>query len=492
MLKNIILTSIRSLMKNKTTFLLNLLALAIGISACMVAYLHIDYELSFDQFHSKKDRIYRIVTGNVATGNGWVKVSAPIAPKIQSELPEVESFARLTKFSYNPKVAVKYGQQVYNEANVYLADPALFSIFDFEIITGRASVNPAPNTVLISEEVAAKYGSDEALIGEKITIDGRMDFSITGIFKKLNSNSHFDLDFVVPFENLEAAKPGTSLSGNWGQFNYFTYILLRDAADARQAGLKLTEILVEYGDNESLKFENLRLQALADIHFQANRGNLKPAYDTRYLQIYSGIALAVLIISFINFINLNIAGSMKRIKEVGVRKVLGASRPQLVLQFVAESTITAALSSLLAMILTVIVLPYINDIIESHMVLNLADPVLISGIILLIISIALFSGLYISMFMLSFSPINAVKGAVKIGNKGKRFKEMLLTTQFAVSCILILCSVFIYRQLNFMRNQDIGLDQNGIITLQLYDQKSQQNAKPLIDEIQGIEGVEHV
>ncbi|MEQ8711832.1 MAG: FtsX-like permease family protein [Cyclobacteriaceae bacterium] len=492
MLKNIILTSIRSLMKNKTTFLLNLLALAIGISACMAAYLHIDYELSFDQFHSKKDRVYRVVTGNVATGNGWVKVSAPIAPKIQSELPEVESFARLTKFSYNPKVAVKYGQQVYNEANVYLADPALFSIFDFEIIAGRASVNPAPNTVLISEEVAAKYGSDEALIGEKITIDGRMDFSIAGIFKKLNSNSHFDLDFVVPFENLEAAKPGTSLSGNWGQFNYFTYILLREGADARQAGLKLTEILVEYGDNESLKFENLRLQALADIHFQANRGNLKPAYNTRYLQIYSGIALAVLVISFINFINLNIASSMKRIKEVGVRKVLGASRPQLILQFVSESTITATLSSMLAVILTVIVLPYINDIIESNMVLNLADPVLISGIILLIISIALFSGLYISMFMLSFSPINAVKGAVKIGNKGKRFKEMLLTTQFAVSCILILCSVFIYRQLNFMRNQDIGLDQNGIITLQLYDQKSQQNAKPLIDEIQGIAGVEHI
>ncbi len=492
MLKNIILTSFRSLTKSKTTFLLNVLALAIGISACMIAYLHIDHELSFDQYHSNKDRIYRVVTGNLATGNGWVKVSAPIAPKIQAELPEFESYARLDKFSYNTKVAVKYRQEVYNEANVYMADPALFSMFDFEIVAGAASPNPAPNTVLISEEVAAKYADGNGLIGEKITIDGRMDFSIAGIFKKLTSNSHFDLDFVVPFENLEAAKPGTSLSGNWGQFNYFTYVMLREGTNARKAEIKLSEILVEFGDNQTLKFENLRLQALSDIHFQANRGNLKPAYNTRYLQIYSGIALAVLVISFINFINLNIAGSMKRIKEVGVRKVLGATRPQLILQFISESTITAILSSVIALMLTFLALPYINEIIASDMTLNLANPVLISGMILLILSIALFSGAYISMFMLSFNPVQAVKGAVKVGNKGKRFKEALLTTQFAVSCVLILCSVFIYRQLEFMRSQDIGLNQNGIITLQLYDQEAQKSVGILSDALKRVAGIEHI
>lgn len=490
MLKNIILTSIRSLMKSKTTFLLNVLALAIGISACTVAYLHIDYELSFDQFNHNKSRIFRVVTGNLARGNGWVKVSAPIGPKIQAELPEVESYARLDKFSYNTKVAVEYEQEVFNEANVYLADPTLFSMFDFEIIAGTASTNPAPNTVLISEEVAAKYG--EGLIGKKITIDGRMDFNIAGVFKKLPSNSHFDLDVVVPFENLEAAKPGTSLSGNWGQFNYFTYLMMREGADPRKAGLKLSEILVEFGDNQSMKFENLRLQALLDIHFQANRGNLKPAYNTRYLQIYSGIALAVLVISFINFINLNIAGSMKRIKEVGVRKVLGASRPQLIVQFISESTITAVLSSIIALLLTFMVLPYINNIIGSAMELNLADPMMISGMVLLILSIALFSGAYISMFILSFNPIQAVKGVVKVGNKGKRFKEALLTTQFAVSCVLILCSLFIYRQLNFMRNQDIGLNQKGIITLQLYDQESQKIASVLGDALKTVAGIEHI
>jgi putative ABC transport system permease protein len=492
MLKNILNTSIRSLLKNKGTFSLNILALTIGISACIVAYLHIDYEVNFDQFHSNGSRIYRVVTGNVATGEGWVKVSAPIAPKIKAETPEVEMYARLDNFSNNAKVAVEYNKEVYNEGNVYLADPALFSMFDIDIISGAQVSNPPKNTVLISEAIAAKYAGKADMVGERITIDGRMDFQVAGVFKNLPSNSHFDLDIVVPFENLEAAKPGTSLTGNWGQFNYFAYLMLREDADASAAGRKIREILAEYGDNETLKFEDLRLQPLSDVHFQANPGNLKPAYDTGYLQIYTGIALAILMISFINFINLNIASSTKRIKEVGVRKVLGASRLQLIAQFVSESIITAALSSIFALLLTSAVLPYINSIIASNLSINLADPALIAGLALLVLSIALFSGMYISFFILSFNPVHAVKGAVKIGNKGKRFKETLMTIQFAVSCILILSSVFIYRQLNYLKSQNIGLDQKGIVTLQLYNEKSQENTKVLIDALEKVAGVQRV
>jgi putative ABC transport system permease protein len=469
-----------------------MIALTIGISGCILAYLHIDFELSYDRFNANESRIFRIVTGDVPNQDGWVKVSTPIPPKLKAELPEVEDFARLTKFSYNDKISVEYEKNVFNEENFFLADPTFLSMFDFEIIDGAISEDPPANLVFISDQMATKYFQRQNPIGEIIKVDGRMDFEVGGVFRKIPSNSHFDIDFIVPFENLEKAKPGTSLTGNWGQFNYFAYILLNENADALAVESKMREIVAEFGDNESYQFEDLAFQALADIHFQPNRGNLKPSYNPRYLIIYSSVALAILLISFINFINLSVASSTRRIKEVGVRKVLGASRSQLISQFVSESIIAATIASILALVLTRITLPSVNEVITSHMVLNLGDPILIGGIVTLILIIALFSGLYIAVYILSFNPVNAVKGAIKIGNKGKTFKETLMVVQFTVSCILILASVFIYRQLTFLKDKDIGLNQEGIVTLQLFDQKAQNEIDYLIPELEKIAGIQSV
>ncbi|MEQ9405494.1 MAG: ABC transporter permease [Cyclobacteriaceae bacterium] len=492
MLKNIFLTSLRSLLKNRNTFFLNIIALCIGIAACIVAYLHINYELSYDRFHSNEANIFRVVTGDVGAGEGWVKVSTPIPPKLKAEIPEVKSFARLTPFSYNQKVAVEYEKEVFNEENVYLADPALFTIFDIEIMNGTSDSEGARDIVYISERVADKYFKHGEPIGKTITVDGRMKFRVIGVYRNLRSNSHFDLDFIIPFENLEQVKPGTSLTGNWGQFNYYAYVVLEDQANPLEAERKMKEITAVFGDNQEFKFENLALQSLKDIHFQENRGNIKAAYNPRYLVIYSSIAVAILLISFINFVNLNVAASTRRIKEVGVRKVLGASRSQLVSQFVSESIITSLFASLFALLLVDISLPSINAILLSGMQINFNDIGLITGLAFLILIIALFSGMYIALYILSFNPVNAVKGAIKIGNKGKRFKESLMVIQFSVSCILILTSIFIYQQLNFLKNKDIGLDHEGIITLQLFDQKSQSSVDRLVPELKKLAGVQSV
>ncbi|MEP1097466.1 MAG: FtsX-like permease family protein [Cyclobacteriaceae bacterium] len=492
MLRNLFLTSFRSLFKNKSTFLLNMLALTIGISGCIMAYLHISFESSYDRFHSNESRIFRVVTGDVANQNGWVKVSTPIPPKLKADLPEVESYARLTKFSYNEKIAVEYNKTVFNEENFFLADPALFSMFDFETVLGRIPEVPAANSVFISNEMASKYFQREDPIGKLLKVDGKIDFQVTGVFAKLPSNSHFDIDFVVPFENLPTAKPGSSLTSGWGMFNYFAYVLLEEGADPIISEGKMKEITAEYGDDQSMQFEELALQALKDIHFQPNRGNLKPSYQPKYLTIYSAVALAILIISFINFINLSVASSTRRIKEVGVRKVMGASKTQLVAQFVSESIITTTVASILALLFTDIALPAINSIIQSNMVLSLANPLLIVGIVTLIATIALFSGLYIALYILSFNPVNAVKGVFKIGNKGRRFKESLMIVQFSVSCILILASIFMYRQLTFLKDKDIGLDRQGIVTMQLYDQESQGKIDLLIPELEKVAGIQKV
>lgn len=492
MLKNLFIASLRSLLKNKSTFLLNMLALTIGIAACILAFVHIDHELSYDSYHSKSSNIFRIVTGDVPNQQGWVKVATPIPPKLKDELPEVIEFTRLTKFSYNDKISVEYNQNVFNEQNFFLADPAIFSIFDFKPIKGSFPSDPPPGAAFISDEMASKYFQWEDPIGKLLKVDGRMEFEVMGVFKKIPNNSHFDLDFIVPFENLEEAKPGTSLTGNWGQFNYFSYVLLDDQANSELVEAKMKEIVAEFGNDQTFLFEDLAFQPLGDIHFQPNRGNLKPAYEPKYLVIYAAVAFAILLISLINFINLNVASSTRRIKEVGVRKVLGASRSQLINQFVSESILTALLASILALIISDIAVPFLNDIIGSSMLLSWSDPKLLTGIVVLIGTVALFSGTYIALYILSFNPVNAVKGVIKIGNKGKGFKDTLMIIQFSVSCILILTSVFIYQQLNHLRNHDIGLNQQGIVTLQLFDQKAQDQVDFLIPELNKIAGVQHV
>ena len=320
MLRNLFLTSLRSLLKNKSTFLLNMVALTIGISACIMAYLHITYETSYDRFHSNESRIYRVVTGDVANQNGWVKVSTPIPPKLKAEIPEVVSYARLTKFSYNEKIAVEYDKTVFNEENFFLADPSIFSIFDINTVKGRIDEDPAANSAFISEGMATKYFEKEDPIGKILKVDGRMDFQVAGVFEDIPTNSHFDIDFIVPFENLPAAKPGSSLTSGWGMFNYFAYVLLEEGTDPIVAEEKMKAITAEYGDNQSMQFEELALQALRDIHFQPNRGNLKASYNSRYLLIYSSVAVAILLISFINFINLSVASFYKKDKRSGCSK----------------------------------------------------------------------------------------------------------------------------------------------------------------------------
>ena len=491
MIKNSFLASLRALLKNKGTFSLNLLALTIGISACIVAYLHIMEEQSYDQHFAKKSRIYRVVTGDVSSGEGWVKVSTPIPPKLKEELPEVESFTRLTKFSYAEKVSVEYEDNIYNEENVFLADPAFFSIFDLKLTRGSNSEMQS-NSIFISSSTASKYFRNEDPIGKTISIDGRMDFNVSGVFADIPPTSHFFIDFIIPFENLEKVKPGTSLTGNWGQFNYFAYLLLDEKANPKLTDSKIKSIVAEYGENQSMEFENLGLQALTDIHFQHNRGNLKASYNPIYLTVYAAVAFAILLISFINFVNLSIASSTRRIKEVGVRKVLGASRMQLIIQFVMESIVITTVAAAFALLLTALALPYVNTVIDSMMTVDFQDIQLLIGLVLLIALLASSSGFYISIFILSFNPVNAVKGVIKVGNKGKFFKGGLVTLQFAISCILILSSVFIYKQLSYLVNRDIGLNKDGIITLQLFNKQSQKEAGLLIPELEKIAGVTHV
>lgn len=494
MLKNYFLTSFRALLRSKFYFFLNIIGLSTGIAACLLCYLHISYELSYDQYNAKADRIHRLITGDLKAGQGWVKVSAPMPPALKDRIPEVEAYTRLTNITYDPQVTVEYDQRIFSESQFFLADPDLLQMFDIELLRGEKSqVLADQNSVILSKSSAQKYFGNADPVGEKIRVDDRFDFLVTGVFADVPFNSHFDFDFLISFENLERVKPGTRLNGNWGQFNYYAYLQLAQGADPANVQAKIQSTEINLGDNRNFDLEDIGIQPLSEIHFVDNRGNLKPAYNFKYIYIYSAIALAILFISFINFVNLSIANSAKRVKEVGVRKVVGAARGQLILQFIAESFLVALVAVVVALVASQFLLvPAINDLMNSRIAIDFSDPMVIAVIGAMLLLIALSSGAYIAWFIISSKPINALKGTYKAGNRGKLFKNVLLALQFCISTVLILSSLFIYQQMSYLSSKDLGMDKDQVVNVSLANSTAQENAKLLASRFEQLPGVKNV
>ncbi len=494
MYKNYFKTSIRSLLKNKFFFTLNVLGLSIGIAACLLCYLHIKYELSYDRYNPNADDIYRVVTGDVDTGQGWVMVSAPMPPNIQSRVPEVEAFTRLTGFTRDPKVTVEYNRNIFSEGKFFMADPEILTMFDFQMVRGdRNTVLSDMNSVIISQSMAEKYFGGNDPIGEQLNVDSRLDFTITGVFEDVPHNSHFHMDFLISFQNLERVKSGSSLTSNWGQFNYYAYLQLAKGSDQAEVQAKIQDISLNIGSNRNFEMSSIGIQKMTDIHFVDNRGNMKPSYNFKYIYIYTAIAVAILFISFINFVNLSIAASTKRIKEVGVRKVVGAIRSQLVTQFVTESLLVAFFALGAALLLSqFLFIPAVNELMESQVAFDFSDPMLLTILVGLLLLISLSSGSYIAFFVVSFQPIAALKGAMKAGGKGRGLKNALLGLQFLISTILIVSSVFIYQQLLFMKDKDLGLDKDRVLNVALNNADAQSKSSLLKAEIAQISGVRSI
>jgi len=465
-----------------------------GLGVCLLAYLHIQNELSFDKHNENAERIYRLVNGDVSNGDGWVKVSAPIPPLLKDQLPEIEAFTRLARVTYNPKITVQYGQDVYNEANFYMADASYLTMFNISLVRGnRDNALADINSVIISDKISSKLFNNEDPVGKTLELGGQHLLQVSGVFEALPDQSHVSIDYLISFENLERILPGTSLSSNWEQFNYFAYVMLNDsdATLEKVVESKISTTVINLDENNEMQLEELNLQPLPEIHFTANRGNAKPSYDPKYLYVYAAVALAILLISIINFINLTVAGSTKRIKEVGVRKVVGAGRGQLIVQYISESFITTFLALGIALFLTnYLLLPAANNALNSSISLDLMQPGLVIVMVLMTVIISLMAGFYIAVFVTGFQPSRALRGSIKIGGKGSLFKNLLLGTQFTISLVLILSSIFIYKQLGYLQVKDLGLNPEQVINISLYNKASKENAELLKQQLAGLSMVQ--
>ncbi len=494
MIRNYFITAYRNLWRNKMVSAISIVGLSIGIAVGLLSYLHIRYELSFDGFHDKKDRIYRIVTGDVKSGQGWVGISAPIPPKLKSDIPEIEDFVRLTKLDRDGKVVVHHDNQSFNEANFFLADASLFSIFDFSFIHGQPEqAFQTPDGIVVTASRAEKLFGASSPLGKIVKINDKHEFRVSGVIEDLRPNSHLALDMIVSFENLETLLPYASLDGNWGQYNYYGYALLRQGADLAAAERKIKAIEVPLKDYTHT-FEQLGLQPMTDIHFEHNRGNMKASYDRKYLYIYGASALGLIFISLVNFINLKTAGSSKRIREVGVRKAIGARRGELVVQFVAEAFLLCLVSLALGLfIMNTWLLPYVNNLLGADLQFHLFDLPNASLGLLGLLVISLLSGTYIAQFITSFSPMEALKSQIKTSSgRGLKFRDVLLGVQFFVSLILIIGSLIITRQMQHVSDINLGLNPDQVLNIPLYVEVEKEKRSVLKNELNSLPNVTHV
>ena len=490
MLKSYFRTALRSLLKRKVLSLVNILGLSVGIASFLLSYHHYRYELSYDRQYLNANSIYRIVTGDVASGNGWVKVSAPLPTKIKADVPEVQEVMRLINLNKSSKTSVSWENQTFYEQHFFLADPQVVDFFDIEVFQGDVKALEDPKSILISRSKAAQIFGFESPIDQVLSINDEHTYTVQGVFEDFPENTHLDLDFIISFQNLEKVLPGTSLDGNWGQFNYFAYALLhRDASEA-EIESKIQQLNVKLSDENVFSYDEINLQPLADIHFQENRGNIKASTNIRNIWIYGLAAVAILLISIINYINLSIASSTKRIKEVGLRKTIGALQHQLILQFIGESFILVAISSLLG-ILTVhfFLIALINNIFDLEMVISWMDPWQWLLAASLVFGISSLAGWYIAYYIIKVEPIRALKGGIKLASGKQPVRNILLGTQFVIALTLLTSILFIRSQLDLVLNQDIGITKEGVIKIPIYEREWQKNISTIQDELENLPGI---
>lgn len=478
MLLNDIKTALRNISKQKGYSFINIFGLAIGMASCLIILMFVFDELSFDSFNKNADRIYR-VAGSFRYGGRDFDIAvapAPMAKVLLDEYPEVEDAVR---FRQRGRYIFRYGDKSFKEQRVTFADPSLFNIFSIPLVKGNPhTALVEPNTLVLSRETAEKYFRDENPLGKTLRLDDRTDYMVTGIFEEIPDNSHFHFDVFISMSSLPESK-----NKIWMSQNFQTYILLHQGADPEALDAKFPELLMKYmgpqieafmgKSMEKLMEEgDLRgefyLQSLRDIHLHSDLlGEMEPTSDVRYVYIFTAVALFILIIASINYMNLSTARSAGRAKEVGIRKVLGSFRHQLIRQFLTESMILSLISLAGALVLVRLALPFFNGLSGKTMTFSdLGDSSLLFVLILVPIITGFLAGSYPSLFISAFQPVNVLKGQLKSGVKTGWLRSFLVVFQFAASIILIIGTFVVYNQLHYIQNKKLGYNKEQVLILE--------------------------
>lgn len=477
MLQNFFKTAWRNLLRNKTFSAIKILGLSLGLTVCMLIFLYTKDEISYDRFHENSARLYRITQTTQAGNNPYQTggfTNAALAPVLANEIPGIQNFVRLG----SEHVSIQKDNDIITEFSLRV-DENFFSIFSFQLTAGdQKTALSDPYSVVISERIAKKYFGDEEAIGKTMQVkrnDKLENYKVTAIVENPPQNSSIKCDIYFPIKN--------SLSENdnpWlGRGNVNSFLLLSPQANARTVGnqiqslfAKNTKDYIEKTKKEqglSLK-ASMALQPLTDIHFNQNGGPgnfMVEDSDPVYSYILTSIAIFILIIACINFINLAVAQSLKRSKEVGVRKVVGGTRKQLIRQFLAESLLVSSIAFVIAIVLAGILLPFFNELANKKLSLSyLSDGYLYTGFFLLLLVTSFVAGFYPSLVLSSFQPVKFLYGRQKLMGKNY-FTKGLVVLQFALTAFLIIGTIAVNSQLNFLFNKDLGYDSQNLVKIDI-------------------------
>ncbi|NQV41872.1 MAG: ABC transporter permease [Candidatus Marinimicrobia bacterium] len=466
MISNYLKITLRYLWRHKVYSFINIFGLAVGLSCALLIMMWVQDELSYDQFHSKSDNIYRIEQDQVYDGAKYhVNVTPwPCVPSWKEEIPEVIDATRAGNVGGR---SFRYGENSFVENNVIAVDPSFFSIFDFELLRGdAATVLNDPFSVIIAEKTAEKYFGDKDPIGEVLTVDAQFDLTVSGVMEKAPRNTSFAPAMVV---SIDFAKDLGDYNESWGSNSIRSYALITDNADLSEVNRKLTEVVNNHRDDESLTTYMANLFTRIHLHGYFGFGDNSQALMRLY--IFSIIAGFVLLIACINFMNLSTARSANRAREIGIRKVVGAYRKDLIIQFLGESLLLTLFAVMLSLVMIIYLLPAFNSIsgktfdgsvlLQSNFILGLMLITLITG---------LFAGSYPAFFLSAYRPINVLKGNTSQGNS-QTLRKALVILQFTLSITLIIATIVVNQQLNFSKNKDLGFDKENVISLNISGSK---------------------
>ena len=466
MFKNYLKIAFRNLRKHKIYSSINVIGLAAGLACFILVGLYISYELSFDQYHENKDDLYRLVATEVRDDNygGIAKVTAPWGEAALTEIPEIKA---MTRFVFHGTVLMRHENNRFFEGNGFFADSSVLEMFTFPLLEGDpGNALDKPNSIVITKEFANRFFGDQDPIGKTLIISEETEYTVTGILDEIPSNSHFTFDFLVSLTTY--SHPDIDDWRVWNQF--YTYVQLKDGASIASVESQMQAILErnlgDFYDPES----KATLQSITSIHLTSNLWReMELNSDTSSLYAYGIVGFFILLLACINFINLMTARASTRLKEVGIRKTIGAQRGALIRQFLGESLIITFIALILALIITDLFLPSFsvlsNSPFDNSFLLN---PMILGGIVLITVLIGFFSGMYPAFVLSSPKPSSILKGVQKIqGNV--LLRKGLVVFQFTASVALICSTLVMQKQFTFMQNKDLGFDKEQILTMPIRD-----------------------
>jgi putative ABC transport system permease protein len=488
MFKNYLKVAFRKLWSHKVYSFINIMGLAIGMTACFLIYLYVTFELSYDSFHTKADRIYRVVA-DLKTPSEVINTGGPawaVAPNAKDEFPEVEAFVRVASNS----LLVRKGDIKFQEDDAVFADSALFKTFDFKLLKGNPSTALKDQlSIVFSETAAKKYFGNTDPIGQTLLVTGDgLPAKVTGVMKDIPENSQIKADVLLSMSTLtQKFNPG--LDSQWSNYGSSAYLLLKPGTNAKALEAKFPAFLDRRNGTEMKKiqmFPTLLLEPLKDVYLRSTRNGSKTG-NIINVYIFSVIAVFILLIACINFVNLTTARSTERAQEVGIRKVVGADKFQLTTQFIGETVLLCLLAFILTLIFSALLLPLFNLLAGKTISDGMFEsPGKVVALFFAAIAIGLLAGIYPAFVLTSFKPITVLKGRFSTGTKGIILRKGLVVAQFTISIALIIATIVVYNQMTYMQNQDLGFSKDQMMIIDTHGDKAKTAFKQSLSSLPGV------